>query len=85
MEGPGQRGSRSWWRVLPAQGTSLDWGFWGLWDRKRDDGGKGRPSEEEAVSWSALGERPLKKSSGLALFLIGQVAESRAARLAPPG
>lgn len=54
-------------------------------DRKRDDGGKGRPSEEEAVSWSALGERPLKKSSGLALFLIGQVAESRAARLAPPG
>lgn len=50
-----------------------------------DDSGKGRPSEEEAVPWSALGERLLKKSSGLALFLIGQVDESRAARLAPPG
>lgn len=85
VEGPGPRGSRNWWRVLPAEGASLGWGFWGLWDRKRDDSGKGRPSEEEAVPWSALGERLLKKSSGLALFLIGQVDESRAARLAPPG
>lgn len=60
-------------------------GVSGVSGTERNDGGKGRPSEEEAVPWSALGERLLKKSSGLALFLIGQVDESRAARLAPPG
>lgn len=62
--GPGPRGARSRGCVLLARGASPDyspgrgWVFWGAGDgKKREEGGKGRPPEEEDMLWSAPRER----------------------------